>query len=72
MKINFKKAGFLATAAVATALAGQALADEIKIGALMPLTGGLQELSPPILDGVKAAVAEANAAGGILGKKSRS
>ena len=68
MKNSFKRAGLLATAAVAFGLAAPAFADDIKIGALMPLTGQLQELTPPILNGAKLAVEEANAAGGVMGK----
>jgi len=67
MKSNFKRFGILASAAALSALAVPAMAEDIKLGAFMPLTGGLQELAPPILDAARTAVNEANAAGGVLG-----
>lgn len=69
MKSMMKKTGALAAAAVVAGLATPSFADEVKIGALMPLTGSLQDLTPPILNGAKLAVQEANAAGGVMGKK---
>ncbi len=53
---------------VGVGLAGIA-EDTIKIGALVPLTGAIAPYGPPILDGAKLAVAQINAAGGVLGKK---
>ncbi len=47
----------------------QAQAEEVVIGALMPITGGLQSYGQSSLNGVKLAIAQANAAGGIRGKK---
>ncbi len=44
-------------------------ADEIKIGALVPLSGAIAPYGPPIIDGAKLAVEQINAAGGVLGKK---
>jgi branched-chain amino acid transport system substrate-binding protein len=41
---------------------------ELKIGSLLPTTGNLAFLGPPEIAGVDAAVAEINAAGGVLGK----
>ncbi|NIA03709.1 MAG: ABC transporter substrate-binding protein [Nitrospirae bacterium] len=43
--------------------------DTIKIGALMSLTGALAPYGPPIANGAKLAVAQINAAGGVLGKQ---
>ena len=48
---------------------GVALADQVVLGALMPITGGLQSYGQSSLNGIRLAVAEANAAGGIRGKK---
>ncbi|NIR30927.1 MAG: ABC transporter substrate-binding protein [Gammaproteobacteria bacterium] len=41
---------------------------EVKIGALMPMTGDLQAYGPASLNGIKLAVEEINAAGGVLGQ----
>ncbi|HAP76709.1 MAG TPA: hypothetical protein DCR14_11555 [Acidimicrobiaceae bacterium] len=41
---------------------------ELKIGTLLPVTGSLAFLGPPEIAGVKLAVEEVNAAGGVLGK----
>ncbi len=42
--------------------------DTIKIGTIMPLTGTLEWLGPPIQNGITLAAEEINAAGGVLGK----
>ena len=68
MNKTFKKAGLLASVALFASLSASAMAEDIKIGAMMPLTGSLQELAPPILNGAKLAVKEANAAGGVMGE----
>jgi branched-chain amino acid transport system substrate-binding protein len=63
-------AGFSAIAlALGTALPAQAADSELKIGAIIPLTGSLSFLSPPEIAGLHMAVDEINAAGGVLGKK---
>lgn len=63
-------AGFSAVAlAIGTALPAQAADSELKIGAIIPLTGSLSFLSPPEIAGLHMAVDEINAAGGVLGKK---
>ncbi len=49
------------------ALAGTALADTIKIGAIYNLTGGQASLDQPSLNGFQMAADEINAAGGIGG-----
>lgn len=53
------------------AACGPAPAEEIKIGAIMDLTGELAGMGPKIKDGVVLAVNEINAAGGINGKQVR-
>jgi branched-chain amino acid transport system substrate-binding protein len=51
------------------ALPAQAADSQLKIGAIVPLTGGLSFLVPPEIAGLHLAVDEINAAGGVLGKK---
>lgn len=58
----------LATAVVAWAAEGMA-ADTIRIGLTGPFTGGAAPLGVSIRDGVRLAVADINANGGIHGKK---
>ena len=41
---------------------------ELVLGALLPQTGNLAQLGPPMIEGVKMAVDDANKAGGVLGK----
>ncbi len=63
-------AGFSAMAlAIGTALPANAADSQLKIGAIIPLTGSLSFLSPPEIAGLHMAVDEINAAGGVLGKK---
>jgi branched-chain amino acid transport system substrate-binding protein len=63
-------AGFSAMAlAIGTALPANAADSQLKIGAIMPLTGSLSFLVPPEIAGIHLAVDEINAAGGVLGKK---
>jgi branched-chain amino acid transport system substrate-binding protein len=58
--------GFLAAAALSTAtFAGPATADGLKIGVLMSMTGGLGSYGEVGLNGVRLAVEEMNAAGGV-------
>jgi len=65
----------LSSAASATALASPALirpayaADTIKVGALYSQTGGLSIVEKMLANGVRMAVAEINAAGGVMGSK---
>lgn len=72
-----KFAGVVAvTAAISLALAGCAASSDtaakgdgvLKIGGVIPLTGALSFLSPPEIAGIELAVADINAAGGVLGK----
>ena len=46
-----------------------ATANEIKLGANFELTGGVANFGKQTLNGIQMAVEEANAAGGVLGKK---
>ncbi|MDX1712093.1 MAG: ABC transporter substrate-binding protein, partial [Rhodovibrionaceae bacterium] len=61
----------LALGAIAGAamFAGQAAAQDVKIGAVMPLTGDLQAFGKNDVEGVQLAVKEINAAGGVLGQE---
>ena len=78
---TFKKgaAGLALAASLALALSGCAATPtafdaanctdaELKIGSLLPTTGNLAFLGPPEIAGVDAAIAEINAAGGVLDK----
>lgn len=64
-------AGLAALLAAGLAVATPALADEIKIGAVLPLTGDLQVYGETALSGINLAVDQVNAAGGVLGKQVR-
>jgi urea transport system substrate-binding protein len=71
----FNRREFLKTAATASAaltlpaLGGRAFAaDAIKVGALYSQTGGLSVAEKLLANGVMMAVAEINAAGGVLGR----
>jgi branched-chain amino acid transport system substrate-binding protein len=58
----------LATAAVAAlGFGGSAFAQDVKLGALNGMTGGLAAYAPPIIDGEQLAVDHVNAQGGVLG-----
>lgn len=68
MPFNFKYA--VAALAVMSSLAtAPALAADLKIGALYPLSGGLALLGDESFRGVQLAVDERNAAGGVNGNK---
>ena len=56
-----------ALAAILAAHPVAALADDVKVGALMGITGPLANFIPPILNAAKLAEADVNAGGGILG-----
>ncbi len=58
----------LSTAMALALAAGSAAADDIKIGALMSMTGDLQAYGETSLNGIKLAVKEINAAGGAGGR----
>ncbi|MBF0247183.1 MAG: ABC transporter substrate-binding protein [Alphaproteobacteria bacterium] len=64
------KKNLVAGAATAVmGFAGAAQADGLKIGALMPMTGGLQAYGVTSLNGVNLAADQINAAGGVNGGK---
>ncbi len=56
-------------AAAAMVVAGRAEAQEIKVGGIFDLTGITSDVGKPYAQGVQDAVAAANAAGGVNGKK---
>jgi len=56
---------FLFTFTASSAFSG----DKAKIGALMPMTGGLQAYGKSCLTGIKLAVEQINKAGGVLGSE---
>lgn len=65
-----KSTWFLAgLAAAALAVAGRAEAQEIKVGGIFDLTGITSDVGKPYAQGVQDAVAAANAAGGVNGKR---
>jgi hypothetical protein len=66
-----KRNGRLAAAAIlSTGLTTAALAaDPIKLGVIVPTSGGAASVGLPIVDGIKLAVQEINAAGGVNGSK---
>ena len=67
MSIRFTN---LAVAAAVLSIAGiTAAADTIKIGMDGPFTGGSSSMGVSMRDGVRLAVSEINAAGGVLGRK---
>jgi branched-chain amino acid transport system substrate-binding protein/urea transport system substrate-binding protein len=71
LKKQFKLTGFVAVVLLifAFAIPGGVLAakDSIKIGIVLPLSGGLELFGQQGIQGAKMAVAEINAAGGVLG-----
>ena len=60
------RSGLLAGAALIGLTGGPAAAEDVKVGALMAMTGDLQAYGEGIVRGVYLAAAEANAAGGVL------
>jgi branched-chain amino acid transport system substrate-binding protein len=66
--MNFKAKTLIATALLSWSVAGIA-ADPIKIGVTGPFTGGSAPMGVSMRDGVKLAVSEINAQGGVLGRK---
>ena len=73
--VNKRVVAGLLAAAASTALVGSTVvpasaADtQLKVQAIIPLTGALAFLAPPEIAGLHLAVDEINAAGGVLGKK---
>src|SRR6478735_2588350 len=66
--MNFKAKSLIATILLGWSVAGIA-ADPIKIGVTGPFTGGSAPKGVSMRDGVKLAVNEINAKGGVLGRK---
>ena len=57
----------LLASAVSALAAGGAFADDVKIGIVLGFTGPIETITPHMADAAELAVAEVNAAGGILG-----
>lgn len=53
----------LASAAVASMVAGAAVADDVKIGVILGYTGPIESMTPAMADGAELAMAEVNASG---------
>ena len=68
--MKLTKRALATTALLATVVSAGAAADDVKVGALMGITGPLANFIPPILNAAKLAEADVNAGGGILGGKS--
>ncbi len=66
--MSYKMKAVIASALVSWSVAGIA-AEPIKIGVSGPLTGGSAPMGVSMRDGVKIAVAEINAKGGVLGRQ---
>ena len=68
---KFNRATIVVAAAIASLVLAGCSSDSgssaLKIGSLLPETGSLAFLGPPEFAGVDLAVAEINAAGGVLG-----
>lgn len=65
--MTLKRAAIGAVSALALTVAATAAQAEMKIGALVPLTGDLQAYGETSLNGIKLAAKEINAQGGVLG-----
>lgn len=66
--MNFKLKAIVAGVALGFSMSGMA-AEPIKIGVAGPFTGGSAPMGVSMRDGVKLAVAEINAKGGVLGRQ---
>jgi branched-chain amino acid transport system substrate-binding protein len=66
--MNFKLKALVAGVALGFSMSGMA-AEPIKIGVAGPFTGGSAPMGTSMRDGVKLAVTEINAKGGVLGRK---
>lgn len=66
--MTVKKPLIGAISAVALATSLSAMAEPLKIGVLVPLTGDLQSYGEPALKATQLAAKEINAAGGVLGE----
>ncbi|MCG6857702.1 MAG: ABC transporter substrate-binding protein [Salaquimonas sp.] len=65
MNANLKVA--LAAGIAAAVISGPAMADDVKIGFLGGVTGPIESLVPPIIDGAQLAIRHINEQGGLLG-----
>jgi branched-chain amino acid transport system substrate-binding protein len=67
-QMNFKLKAIVAGVALGFSISGMA-AEPIKIGVAGPFTGGSAPMGVSMRDGVKLAIAEINAKGGVLGRQ---
>jgi branched-chain amino acid transport system substrate-binding protein len=68
-KVTGVVAAFASVALAAGVSMPAQASDPLKVGAILPLTGGLSFLGDPMVAGFWTAVDEINAAGGVLGQK---
>jgi branched-chain amino acid transport system substrate-binding protein len=67
--MNYKIQGIIAAALLSLSVTAQAQGGPIKIGVSGPFTGGSSPMGVSMRDGVKLAVADINAKGGVLGRQ---
>jgi branched-chain amino acid transport system substrate-binding protein len=67
--MNFKIQGIIAAALLSLSVSASAQGGPIKIGVSGPFTGGSSPMGVSMRDGVKLAVADINAKGGVLGRE---
>lgn len=67
--INMDRRTFIASSAISLAPLQVLAADEIGIGSIHDLSGGLDVYGKPMVDALTLAIEEQNAAGGLLGRK---
>ena len=63
------KAGWMAAAIALTSTFATAADEPIRIGLIVPLSGGSSPLGVSVRDGVRLAVTEINAKGGVLSRQ---
>ena len=68
-RAGFAHVAIISTAIVVAKLVVPASAEGLKVGALLPMTGGLRAYGTSSLNGVKLAIEEVNKAGGVNGGK---
>jgi branched-chain amino acid transport system substrate-binding protein len=68
--MSARKIRLLGSAAVISAgmITAATAADPIKLGVIVPTSGGGASVGLPIVDGIKLAVQEINKAGGVMGR----
>lgn len=64
--MNFKLRHLLLAGAASALIGGPAVAEEIKFGFLGGITGPIESLAPPIVDGARLAFTHVNEQGGLL------